>query len=71
MKRNDQPTQQPTPGDIYTAAATADHEARCTNCRNLTAARTAFAADLAASTARVDRYTLGLHRTMRPTAVTL
>lgn len=65
MKRNDQPTQQPTPapGDVYTTAARKAHDAHCTPCRDHTTTRDTFAAALAASTARVDRLTLGLRNT--------
>lgn len=60
---------QPTPGDLYIAAARADHLAHCTNCREETAAAEARHAENSASMARRDRLTLGL-RGARTTAVT-
>ncbi|MDX3637826.1 hypothetical protein PV728_48170 [Streptomyces europaeiscabiei] len=69
MKRIDQPTQQPTPGDVYTSAASRIHDAHCPPCRDVTTTLAATDAALAVSTARSDRYTLGLRNT-HPTAVT-
>ncbi|MFJ3812256.1 hypothetical protein ACIPWE_38575 [Streptomyces sp. NPDC090073] len=53
---------QPTPGEIYVAAARADHLAHCTSCREIAAESEARAAENAASIARCDRLTLGLRR---------
>ncbi|WP_319052663.1 hypothetical protein [Streptomyces europaeiscabiei] len=60
---------QPTPGDVYTSAATKAHDAHCPSCSDVTTALATFDATLAVSTARVDRLTLGLRNT-RPAAVT-
>lgn len=62
--------QQPTPtlSSIFIAAMQANHEAHCTPCRDRHTALDKAAADNAASIARRDRLTLGLH-TARRTAV--
>lgn len=61
--------QQPTPGDIYTAAAIADHLIHCPGCRERAEATEARYAEYGASMHRRDRLTLGLRAT-RTTAVT-
>ncbi|WP_405960786.1 hypothetical protein OG235_27875 [Streptomyces sp. NBC_00024] len=54
---------QPTPGDVYTRAARHTHGTHCPPCRDVTTTLATIDADLAVSTARVDRYTLGLRNT--------
>lgn len=56
-------------GDIYGAAAEADHLTHCTHCREQDAEYDARHTAYGASTARRDRIQLGLHTT-RTTAVT-
>ncbi|MET7294898.1 hypothetical protein ABZS79_22670 [Streptomyces griseoloalbus] len=53
-------TSTPTPGDIYVAAARADHLAHCVNCRERAAADEARYAEYGASLRRRDRRQLGL-----------
>lgn len=50
----------PSPGDIYVAAAVADHLAHCTNCREQSEAAEARYAAYGESIARRDRIQLGL-----------
>jgi hypothetical protein len=51
---------QPTPGEIYVAAARADHLAHCSDCRRVAAAMEAAAAENGESMRRRDRRQLGL-----------
>ncbi|TXS21422.1 hypothetical protein EAO71_27365 [Streptomyces sp. ms191] len=59
----------PRPADWYTAAARAEHEKHCDNCRTLTEESNARAAANGASIWRRDRKTLGLILDMRTEAV--
>ncbi|GHH30132.1 hypothetical protein [Streptomyces rubradiris] len=59
---------QPTPGNLYVAAARAYHFTHCTRCREINAASEATATENAESIARRDRRTLGLRRTTAVTA---
>lgn len=62
----DQTPAQPSPGDIYVAAARADHLTHCTACRERAEASDAFAAENGASIQRRDRLTLGLRAARTP-----
>lgn len=53
-------TPTPTPGEVYVAAARADHFAHCARCREVNAASEAAAAENGASMQRRDRRQLGL-----------
>lgn len=69
MKRIDQPTHQPTPGDVYTYAnAVADCPTHRAQHEQAEKAHAEFQAANSASIARRDRIQLGL-RTARATAV--
>ncbi|WP_318205363.1 hypothetical protein [Streptomyces sp. SCL15-4] len=54
---------QPSPGNLYVAAARACHFSHCTRCREINAASEVTATENAESMARRDRLTLGLRRT--------
>lgn len=54
-----------TPGDVYVAAARAEHEAHCTPCRERAAASAAAIAECGESIRRRDRLTLGLRSARR------
>ncbi|MPY47115.1 hypothetical protein [Streptomyces acidicola] len=58
-----------TPGDIYVAAARADHLARCVSCREIADAVEAAAVENGESMQRRDRIQLGF-RVARSGAVT-
>jgi hypothetical protein len=49
-----------TPGDVYVAAARAEHRAHCTSCREVHAESEDRAAENGESMARRDRRQLGL-----------
>ena len=51
------------PDDWYTTAARAEHNIHCTDCREMTAAMDAAAAENGASIRRIDRRQLGLRIT--------
>lgn len=58
----------PRPGDVYTAAATADHLVHCPGCREQADANEARRAEYGESIARRDRLTLGLGAAKRVAA---
>lgn len=62
----------PSPGDVYVAAARADHLAHCLACREIAAAADAAMVENGESMARRDRRQLGLRsaRHARPVVVT-
>jgi hypothetical protein len=55
----------PTPGDVYVAAALADHLAHCAPCRDRAAASDAAVIENGESMARRDRIQLGLRSVRR------
>ena len=55
----------PTPGDVYVAAALADHLAHCVDCRERAEAAEVRATEYGESIRRRDRLTLGLRDARR------
>lgn len=60
------PNNSPTPGDIYIAAAIADHLTRCASCRARATEADARATEYGESIRRRDRIQLGLRITPSP-----
>jgi hypothetical protein len=68
VKRGSGPliVEQLSPGDVYVAAALADHRAHCTSCRSRHEDAEARYAEYGESIRRRDRIQLGLHIASTP-----